>query len=425
VKTLEVKLRTVTPLFMGGANPAEPELRAPEFKSLMRWWYRAIDPGFGTVDPDHRCRRESRIFGDAAGPDDGASAFSIRLVGWQSPHDPWPPGRRLVGDTPLRDYARGINPKTDGDLPYNGITYLGYGLDGSKKERKPPRAAIRPGVEFTLKLTATSSMDETGRKAVLASLWALINLGGAGSRCRRGFGALEAVSWPEDWDAHNRLPAVFSGKTLQEWIDFVSESLKTIRSWFPCTWTPEPRHTVLGTGTRVYVYKEGLKDAVDGQGQGRDGWAWALNKAGIDLQKHRRRMGVGSRGDYDRALSWLQNGIEPLGEIKRVAFGLPLAFRSRSVEDRELTLRGDYPSDASAQGRDKRTPHDRSASRLFIRVTRIGEFWHPTVVLLRGPLLAPGEQLSRGATDPGMAPLEDFCDNLVVDRKAVKLELQP
>lgn len=38
----EVKLQTVTPLFLGGANPDEgPELRPASVRGVLRYWLRA------------------------------------------------------------------------------------------------------------------------------------------------------------------------------------------------------------------------------------------------------------------------------------------------------------------------------------------------------------------------------------------------
>lgn len=40
---IKLSLQTVTPLFLGGSNPkGEPELRAPSFRGVMRFWLRAL-----------------------------------------------------------------------------------------------------------------------------------------------------------------------------------------------------------------------------------------------------------------------------------------------------------------------------------------------------------------------------------------------
>jgi CRISPR-associated protein Cmr1 len=41
MRKLTFDLEVVTPLFLGGANQ-QAELRAPTFKHLGRWWFRAV-----------------------------------------------------------------------------------------------------------------------------------------------------------------------------------------------------------------------------------------------------------------------------------------------------------------------------------------------------------------------------------------------
>lgn len=43
MQNITVKLETVTPLFLGGAEPRDkpPELRPPAFRGAMRYWLRA------------------------------------------------------------------------------------------------------------------------------------------------------------------------------------------------------------------------------------------------------------------------------------------------------------------------------------------------------------------------------------------------
>lgn len=44
MEKLTVTLKTVTPMFLGGANPNDTaELRAPSIKVALMFWYRAID----------------------------------------------------------------------------------------------------------------------------------------------------------------------------------------------------------------------------------------------------------------------------------------------------------------------------------------------------------------------------------------------
>ncbi len=59
-------LRTVTPLFLAGADQSAAELRAPSFRGLMRYWHRALVGGLvGTDDAGLKkvSEAESTLFG--------------------------------------------------------------------------------------------------------------------------------------------------------------------------------------------------------------------------------------------------------------------------------------------------------------------------------------------------------------------------
>ena len=82
-KTLTVTLETVTPLFLGGADPrGTPELRAPAFRGALRYWLRAMLGGAvgDTTENLHKLHAcESAVFGSTDEKTGGASAVTIRL----------------------------------------------------------------------------------------------------------------------------------------------------------------------------------------------------------------------------------------------------------------------------------------------------------------------------------------------------------
>lgn len=102
MEKIEATFRIVTPMFMGGAEPADThaELRAPSIKGVLRFWYRAIFPNQDAQD-------EARIFG---GTDKSAGQAKIILS--------------------LSE--RKINQGEKGDKRWAGhdckIPYLGYGI---------------------------------------------------------------------------------------------------------------------------------------------------------------------------------------------------------------------------------------------------------------------------------------------------------
>jgi len=91
---------------------------------------------------------------------------------------------------------------------------------------------------------------------------------------------------------------------------------------------------------------------------------------------------------------------------KVASFGLPLGSRSRG--DTLIPVR-----------LDDRAISDRSASRLWIRVVRIGERYHPMVWNCEGPLLPPDHRNLRwkksGQTvtaPPGLGLIPEFLEGL-------------
>src|SRR6266702_2797554 len=71
-------LRTLTPLFLAGADQAAAELRAPSFRGLMRYWQRALVGGLvGTTSQglEKVKETETAVFGAT----DTGSAVSIKV----------------------------------------------------------------------------------------------------------------------------------------------------------------------------------------------------------------------------------------------------------------------------------------------------------------------------------------------------------
>ncbi len=156
MKTLTITLKTVTPLFLGGAEPDKTaELRVPSIKGAMRFWYRAMDPDYKLNEP--------KIFGST---DSGQSKFSVRIV-----------SQTII---PGNCGAKNWNTRTK-------ISYLGYGPINRGETTRP---YIESGSEFTMKIAFKPKTEDDERLAIEKSLWALLMFGGLGSRSRKGFGSL-------------------------------------------------------------------------------------------------------------------------------------------------------------------------------------------------------------------------------------------
>jgi CRISPR-associated protein Cmr1 len=400
---MAITMKAVTPLFLGGARPNDyAELRPPALKGLLRFWYRAIDPGYR--------EHEAALFG-GTGRVEGQSAIALRLL---------TPVQGYLEDA--KGYRRSPFQVGTGTKTQNGLLYLGYSLELGGNHRK----AIPAGTPLRVGVRATRALTSQEARAVLAAWWLLGHVGSAGSRARRGFGSLSLEGWNGEWPERETLPLASGASTPEEWFNRFEEGLRTILGWFKGQ-SGQPDHTVLGPGARIYLYREGYSPD-----KGGTGWEWALWHLGRDMQQFRQRRPP----DYDNVKAHLvqratamaiKNGapsprvpgvtprqLQSNQTIERAAFGLPLAWRYTSLRD----LR---PSGTTSF---RGAIHDRNASPLFFRAVEIGHRIHPMALLLPAPLLAPNERLreERGRMEmriPGREILDEFCDS-VLKPKAVR-----
>lgn len=170
-------LETVTPLFLSGANQQEAELRPPAFKGALRYWFRAIAGIYYCNNPSQLKEIESAILGDTGIY--GSSKIIIRLS-------------NIPDKLPLAPVSldQEENP---------GLSYLLFSMKGSGgKNPRPQRQAIgvKNPIQFSLTLSTRPNplnLDKQQKNVLLAAncFWLAVNLGGFGSRERRGAGSLK------------------------------------------------------------------------------------------------------------------------------------------------------------------------------------------------------------------------------------------
>lgn len=433
--TVTIRLKTITPLFLGGADhqrgPAE--LRAPSIKGALRYWYRAIDPAYNQPIWKDGPTWEEYLFGSAGY---GAGLFRLLVSGPQTRNWRWHDQRFRY------DQAFTANPRQS-DVK-NGILYLGYTHDLGIKRNGNDRRAIPVGQDLTVEMhlrlqQANEECQKSVRRAVAAAWWLLGHVGGLGSRSRRGFGTVALQSWkaePDSWPELSALPIAHTATTPEEWLGNFQQGLKQIKDkdWFPDS--PVADHLVLGTNTKFYLIAPGAERGMEvGYSDQEDikveAWERALNRAGRLMQDFRQRYGLGSGGDYDAVAGHLGNehqkapccvGRQRLSKPPdRAAFGLPLSFRYGSMEYRETRKDGSVKTITPAvtfQG----DPHDRNASAIHIRIIQIGAKCYPFFARFDAPLLAKGEQVAiKGIRGKPNMPvgigtqtiLDDFCTKVL------------
>jgi CRISPR-associated protein Cmr1 len=373
MERLQLTCEVVTPLFCAGANQQQPEIRPPSIRGAMRFWYRALMGRLVHDDVNRLQQIESRIFGTT----ERSSALKIRV------------------------HASQLNVKPF-EFGNHNLRYLGFGLfrtqDGS------PRCYIAPGTKFDITLLAP---DAHILNQAATSLWLLLNLGGLGSRARRGWGSLRVTAetganalkfiLPFGSEFKNRLQTVLQSLCQTVVMDQrqpmsgnsdmpsypillpgywrmklvrTNEQRKPFRTWEEAfVWAGErlrrfredpnsPVHTGTTSGGRTFPYK-----------------------VGRDYRQVKRVFSPATEGE--------------VGPLQLPIFGLPVQYRFQSEHNQQVTI------DA--------TQHDRRASPLWVRAYRSESGFLLGFMLFKSHFLPDGELLRvRGQGKTFTAPQPDY-----------------
>ena len=166
--TFQVKV--LTPLFLAGADQTQAELRAPTFRGLMRYWYRALAGGVvGTNSAGFQqvMAYEKETFGAT----DTGSPVAVRVSNSST--------------SPRSHQKEGNTRKTA-----TGKDYLLWSL--AENNHRPARLFFPQNATFQVTLSDRGS-NTTTLQSSIASFWLLTHLGGVGSRSRRCAGSLSAT----------------------------------------------------------------------------------------------------------------------------------------------------------------------------------------------------------------------------------------
>jgi CRISPR-associated protein Cmr1 len=222
-----------------------------------------------------------------------------------------------------------------------GAAYLGYALYLGENRRK----GIEPGRQFVLHVRERwTGEGDLVRRAWIASIWLLGHLGGIGARSRRALGTCALRQWnsPEGWPERPEL--AHGAATVDDWLARFRRGLETLRRWFPPAGLAGHQHQMLGPNPEIFLFREGARS-----------WDEAMDRAGDTLRSVRRDLAARG-GDVHL---WL------------ASLGMPRKFRNP-------------PEMATLQA------IDRSASRVHIRIVRIGPAFHPLFVVMGAPVAPPG-----------------------------------
>ncbi len=312
--------KVITPLYGGGAEPAQPDpitvVRASAIRGHLRFWWRATRGGAFDGNLRKMKEAEDKIWGSEGG--EGKAGPSKVLI-------------RITRRQPGKSRSKAKNQKGE-TVDYGDIkSPYGYVAFPLRKTRDTPAGSVWENVAFDLEIRYAQDV----REDVLAALWAWETFGGIGARTRRGFGALQLVR--VDNQAIAPLP---KAKLLAQ----ISNQLRGIEG----TWPPGVPH--LSSRTRFVMLQQTFRHPDE---------AW--RKLFTNLQRFRQQNArydrkSGERSDYGlsrwpeanaiRQLLGLRTlfpaGVTPhvIEKFPRGAFGLPIGFEMHHDGDRKLELLG-------------------------------------------------------------------------------------
>lgn len=312
---------------MSGANQAEVELRPPSFKNLMRWWYRAIKADL--------VEEEDFLFGSTT----QAPKFRISLS-----HE------NLNTNDKYKIYEKKF--KYIGFFPFN---------------EKRRRSFINPGFSFDLKLIFQPSLSIEQKKALFASLWAMFWLGGVGSRQRRGFGSISIEDSKEvKFSASEAgLQMSFSGKTIEEFKQFLKNNLNVARKWIGAkeNISTLPDFTLFSAKySKIYLHNQTDADWVD-----------SLYEGERTLKDWRAKLAKEEKEEKAKKTASPQSPL--VFPAHRATLGLPVHF---GKQDNLLTLKG--------------KEHERRASPLSLKIVKLKDKSYALVfILMKAQILEENE----------------------------------
>jgi CRISPR-associated protein Cmr1 len=355
MEEVTLELETVTPLFIAGADQRNIEnegLRAPSLRGLLRWWFRALTGNYLNNDFKNLKKIENEIFGSP----EFKSRVSLRVHFKCSPE---------IIEREYRSWREAI-------VWSDYVDSLFFSCLDKRKDRRTNRIRVksRPFYPEKSEFKVTICGKENELKACVASLWALVYLGGVGFRARRGGGCLKVKNVIGD-----TFGLEFICKTLNNLEDFLKNNLnKAIsivedylksRNYILNTPTSIPNYSLLSSQTSALFIKK-IK---------RGDWKLALNDVGKWYigQKRGVRFTGGFRmklADYDfsHKIKRATREEKIKGNEKRQYLGLPITYANYKATLTEESF-------------------NRRASPLFFGVYKIDDTFIPRIAIFNSVFL--------------------------------------
>jgi CRISPR-associated protein Cmr1 len=362
VKTLELSLKVITPLFGGGYEPRETDpvspVRAAAIRGHLRFWWRALY-GATFENAEQLFAAEENLWGSAEKP--GRVTISVRI------------------DRTGTEYKEHDTTSASPRPPH---FWAEWSKDNSGQWRKPPRVvqpwpkyALFPffgeeptttarcllGKEFTLALTFD---DATREEELRQTVSAWVRFGGIGARTRRGCGSLD-----DNASGNAALPS-----------SHVRAEELTCLHGAVALWGNEQDSPLAAWKAAVDIYqqfrqgegfaREPAPPTKPGERPGSPGRSWWPEPDSI-----RRITGRHSYGHEPRS------GVER--GFPRADLGLPIIFHFKDYDSRKRGNEPNDPADATLKGPAER--RERFASPVITKAVAENGKYRPLVLILNAP----------------------------------------
>lgn len=390
-KILSVKLRLLTPTFIGDSEKNAELLNEKALKGALRFWWRAFlsNPEW---DAATLLNKESEIFGGQ----NKRSKFSINIV----------------------ERNETLNAAELNITNHYGLRYLFF----SKQTRKEnsnnyilkQQTYIEPSSSYAVNFCF---FDDSAIEPVIKSLLFFEKFGGIGSRSRRGAGSFKIEDLVYDdnslGDILSSLAGFFkieSGTAYEKNLENMIDELSPIRSKYQNL----PLYTSYSKKySRIKVKIDNFKN-----------WVEALNSAGEQMMNYRKSDILNSSINFHSEAVALHtfsigdpySGPDPL---TKTAFGLPIIynFKEKDPNNPNRFRISNYKVTAKGPSKDE----DRRASPLFIKIDKYEDSYFIVFLVLWSKFLDDNKKIKLerskdratfNISQPNESAIEDFINQL-------------
>jgi CRISPR-associated protein Cmr1 len=372
-------LETVTPLFLAGADQTTAELRPPAFRGALRYWFRAIAASIAS--PNIVRTWEDKVFGNT----DGGGAVTIRV-----PKQP-------ISKCPFKE-GQG----------FPGLIYLFFSTYGDNKRKQ--RGYFPPSSHFKVILQTRLNREEDQQclKLAIGAMWLLIHLGGIGSRSNRGGGNLKVRDQcqPLNLGLEFKIQSADTRSLSQE----LSQGIRSVKELYqeiiapnqtPQVSAPTQFDILHSQTSSIYLWQSNTTKK-------NDCWNTLLDDFGVHYQSFRSRYKNARQDDYQEIKEWLKSkGGSSITTVKRAAFGLPIQFRFRSLNNQSAFVK--------ATGK-----INRSTSPIHIKVIELSNNEKVVVIVHFKTSLLPNAQTLLVSSNSASKPTSCTAPNQnIIDREFI------